>query len=369
MIRFRGNLIDLLKQDGWIVETLTPYDATYTKALGEIADEAHSITMSRWISPYKDMLMCLEFAWFCIRRRRSYQVVHTMTLKPNVFLAPMARLMLARKTRIVGLISGLGSYLSRKIEMRDIQSKIFITCCKIAFGCLDKVWVQNPEDINKLVSNGLLLEDKCILGLGSGISPITREECLDLIDKSYNKRLSDNSAYIFVCAARATREKGILDVVKAAAITDTTPFKIVILAPSESDGTNCLDGIDLPSNVEYIDKFMRLEKVEELVRDCYAVCLPSYYPEGVPRFLLEGLSWGKPVITTANPGCKETINNRSNGFICQARNEEDLSQALTRLISLSKEEYRSFCLNSLGLAEERFSTAVLWSRIKQLYRN
>ena len=72
------------------------------------------------------------------------------------------------------------------------------------------------------------------------------------------------------------------------------------------------------------------EKVEELVRDCYAVCLPSYYPEGVPRFLLEGLSWGKPVITTANPGCKETINNRSNGFICQARNEEDHHRVFVR---------------------------------------
>ena len=52
-----------------------------------------------------------------------------------------------------------------------------------------------------------------------------------------------------------------------------------------------------------------------LISYSYAVCLPSYYREGVPRFLIEGLCQAKPIITTNCAGCKETVLDKINGFI------------------------------------------------------
>ena len=70
--------------------------------------------------------------------------------------------------------------------------------------------------------------------------------------------------------------------------------------------------------------------------DC--VVLPSYYNEGVPRCLMEGMSMGKPIITTDNVGCVELIRDGINGFMCQKRDAVDLSLKMENLINLSENE-------------------------------
>ncbi|MNV93941.1 Glycosyl transferases group 1 [compost metagenome] len=47
---------------------------------------------------------------------------------------------------------------------------------------------------------------------------------------------------------------------------------------------------------------------------------------------------GKPIITTDNVGCRETVNHEINGFICQPQNTESLLQVLDRMIRLSHQE-------------------------------
>ena len=42
--------------------------------------------------------------------------------------------------------------------------------------------------------------------------------------------------------------------------------------------------------------------------------LPSYYPEGVPRALIEAAAMGKPVITTDSPGCRDVVDADETGY-------------------------------------------------------
>ena len=73
---------------------------------------------------------------------------------------------------------------------------------------------------------------------------------------------------------------------------------------------------------------------------CHIDCLvfPSYYREGVSRILLEAASMGKPIITSNNIGCKEVVNDKETGFLCQPKNVEDLIEKIESFIQLSPQQ-------------------------------
>ena len=72
---------------------------------------------------------------------------------------------------------------------------------------------------------------------------------------------------------------------------------------------------------------------EILKSDC--IVLPSAYPEGTPRTLLEAASIGRPIITTDAPGCRSTVDDGINGYLCALRNAEDLQAKIEEIIALS----------------------------------
>jgi glycosyltransferase involved in cell wall biosynthesis len=59
--------------------------------------------------------------------------------------------------------------------------------------------------------------------------------------------------------------------------------------------------------------------------------LPSYR-EGVPKFLLEAASAGRPIITTDVAGCRETVLQGQNGMLVPPRDSIALSRAIKTLV-------------------------------------
>jgi N,N'-diacetylbacillosaminyl-diphospho-undecaprenol alpha-1,3-N-acetylgalactosaminyltransferase len=92
--------------------------------------------------------------------------------------------------------------------------------------------------------------------------------------------------------------------------------------------------------------------------------LPSYYREGVPRTLLEGLAMGKPVITTDHPGCREVVDDGQNGYLIPTHNSAALADKL-RLLMDSPENRRKFGQHSRWKAENEFSESLVVGRIIQ----
>ena len=69
--------------------------------------------------------------------------------------------------------------------------------------------------------------------------------------------------------------------------------------------------------------------------DC--IVLPSYR-EGTPRSLLEAAAMAKPIITTNVVGCKEVVEHGVNGFLCVAKNVEDLALKMKHMTQLTNDE-------------------------------
>ena len=65
---------------------------------------------------------------------------------------------------------------------------------------------------------------------------------------------------------------------------------------------------------------------------CSIACLPSYYREGVPRFLIEAAASGRPIVTTDTPGCREIVLHGDNGLLVPARDPVALADALETLL-------------------------------------
>src|SRR5690606_28349965 len=95
--------------------------------------------------------------------------------------------------------------------------------------------------------------------------------------------------------------------------------------------------------------------------------LPSYYPEGVPRSILEAMAFSLPIVTTDMPGCRETVVHGRNGFLVPPRDSRSLAARLGELMNSSELRTR-FGQESLRVVNLKFSeTEVVRRVLAELY--
>jgi glycosyltransferase involved in cell wall biosynthesis len=90
------------------------------------------------------------------------------------------------------------------------------------------------------------------------------------------------------------------------------------------------------------------------IREADVVVLPSYYPEGVPRSLLEAMACGKAIITTDTPGCREVVEPGINGFLVKPKDPADLAEAMVSMMD-NPEMVAAMGRASRRMVQERFS--------------
>lgn len=93
------------------------------------------------------------------------------------------------------------------------------------------------------------------------------------------------------------------------------------------------------------------------------VVLPSYR-EGVPRSLIEGLSLGKCIVTTDTPGCRETVIDGRNGYLCPVRDRYGLARVIAQIDGEFLAKAGPY---SRQLCEERFDVRKLNALTFDLY--
>ena len=379
LYRFREDLIRRLKLDGHYVDAISEYDSFYSPKIVSLVNNYYPFKIYRWINLLSDIKLLINFSLFLLLKKfknQNYDIIHTITAKPNLIMAPIARIILGKKTRIVSLVSGLGSFLGPVVigeGKKGVKKIIIRNLLRIIFKSFNSVWLQNPDDIDAMIRSNIISHRQSVLAYGSGVS--LRENYVDRKSLFYSKikefTKDENffrKKYILLCAARAIKEKGILDFITAVQLYQAWQGNFILIAPEEANGENCLDNIGDIDNLLIINQFQDPEVIDLFVTNSYAVCLPSYYNEGIPRFLLEGLCFSKPVITTNSPGCKETVVDGVNGYIVNPRDPKSLSVAMKKVFSLTEEQYQQMCLSSRKMVEKKFSSNKIYEIVKsELY--
>lgn len=107
------------------------------------------------------------------------------------------------------------------------------------------------------------------------------------------------------------------------------------------------------------------EKKKKLLEESQLLILPSYN-EGLPIAILEGISYGLPIIATNVGSISEAIIDYHNGFLIQPGNPLDIEKSIINIIS-NLDLWRKMSFNSKKLALEKFDEKIFFIELRKLY--
>jgi N,N'-diacetylbacillosaminyl-diphospho-undecaprenol alpha-1,3-N-acetylgalactosaminyltransferase len=366
MYHFRGGLIKILVDKGFEVYVIVP-PGEFSEKLKALGARVIQVNMHRFISPSRDFLLIMVL--YRIFKKHGFDLVHNMTIKPNIYGTISAKL--AGIKKIVCLVSGIGFVFSDYSGIKSLLLRWPIYYLyRFAMHLSHKTWFQNPDDFEYFVQQKLITRNKGVVIRSGGISTkdyrpesVTKNEMDDLRQEL---KISSNTLCVLMVAARMIWSKGVREFVEAAkALHHEYPeWRFLLVCPKDPGSPDSVPESFISSNKNgkliIIDDFRYDIKVFESISEI--MVLPSYYREGVPRTLLEGLSMGMPIITTDHPGCRETVGDGKNGFLIPIKNSEKLIEKLK--ILMADESLRAkFGRFSRAKAETEFNESLVVSRV------
>ncbi|HQG76873.1 MAG TPA: glycosyltransferase [Bacteroidales bacterium] len=110
------------------------------------------------------------------------------------------------------------------------------------------------------------------------------------------------------------------------------------------------------------------DELEQLIKNSSFVIVPSECYENNPMTIIEGYSFGKPVIATHLGGIPELIEEGKTGFSFEMRNIEGLKNLIEFTSRLSDDEYRTMSLNARQFVEEYYAKEVHYEKLLNIYK-
>jgi glycosyltransferase involved in cell wall biosynthesis len=241
-------------------------------------------------------------------------------MKPVLYGTLAARLCGVR--HIVNALAGMGWILASGTRLARIMKWGVLSFFRVILP-RTSVIVQNRDDA------------ELIRGLGCHQVHLIRGAGVDVAASEVS--FEPPGPCVVLLAARMLWDKGVGEYVEAARILRTRGVSVRMLLIGDPDESNPAsiprDALRAWHDSGVIEWLGHRDDVPELLRRSHIVCLPSYYREGIPKFVLEGLAAGLPVVTTDAPGCRETVDDGVNGLLVPPRDALALADALDRLIS------------------------------------
>lgn len=351
LVNFRAGLIRALVNAGYEVVAVAPSDE-YCVRLPDLGCRYVSLPMdNKGTHPGRDLLLLWQF-YLLIRKERP-NIYLGFTIKPNIYGSLAARLL---RIPVINNITGLGSAFTEESWLSRLVKGLY----RLALSRSIRIFFQNNDDRQLFLKMGLVCEEVTDRLPGSGV---------DLAYFTHTPKITSTSAkenFRFLLIARMLWDKGVREYVEAARL----------LLQSNPHAEFCLVGfvdVQNPAAVssEQMDEWVAEGVVnylgvsddvrdEILAADC--VVLPSYYPEGVPRSLLESAAMARPIITTDSVGCREVVDDGSNGFLCEPRDAEDLAAKMEQMMNLSAKERFQMGKNGRAKMEQEFDELIVIER-------
>ena len=170
-------------------------------------------------------------------------------------------------------------------------------------------------------------------------------------------------------ASRLLISKGVREFIEAANIIKKNGIKVKFYLVGKIDLLNPL-GIDLNSINDWdsnkcIEYLGYRDDIHRIIQKCHLVVLPSYYPEGLPKVLCEAAACGRAIITTDEPGCRESIEENITGLLVPSRNSSKLAEAICKIINDKKLSEMS--VSARSRAEKFFSIESIVEKHIKIY--
>lgn len=259
-------------------------------------------------------------------------------------------------------LAGLGRFFSNNKKPTSYELAILRLYIYV-IDRADLIVVQNFEDF--LFIQSWCKRAKIMQTDGSGVDEVRFNLNYSIPKDFYQEyNLSTQSNYFLYCG-RIMEEKGVFELIEgfktAKRLGHLKNWELIIagwfpnksIIPRFNDQTEGIKSIHFLGYINDVRPLLKLSQVS---------VLPTNYPEGVPRILIESLAFGLPIITTDNKGSKETCS-FNNGIILSEKSNICLAQSLIDFEKFTSEEYQVMSNNSRSLFENRFCSDIIYHNI------
>lgn len=299
---------------------------------------------------------------FTLYRNLAPDLVHHVTIKPVLYGSWVA--LFQKNVRVVNAITGLGG-LEFAFSNGDKQATfkkwlVHYSYRKVLRNPRSRTIFQNDENREKFIKEGWVDPSQARMIRGSGA------DC-----SVYYPDGEPESPPIILLAARMIWDKGIREFIDAALIIrKKRPDVRFVLAGLSDDGNeNAVPEKQLREWTEQgvAEWWGHRDDMPEIFRRVTMVVLPTWYPEGVPKVLIEAAASGKPLITTDRPGCRDIVRDGVNGMLIPSHDTDSLIKAIEYLLD-HPDIARRYGDTGREIVQTGFSEEIVKSQTLDLYK-
>ena len=260
-----------------------------------------------------------------IYRREQFDFLFHYTIKSVIYGSWAAR---NAGVPQIPVITGLGYTFLKK----NLLNRLVISLYKRTIRSAESVWFLNQTDQQVFTTLNILPFENTRLINGEGVDTM----------KYHTTRLLTTNPFTFLYIGRMLWDKGVgLCVEAARIIKERYPQAVFnILGPLSSDNPNNISPTQLEEwhNSGVVNYIGCTSNVLPHVEESTCIVLPTFYPEGMPRVLMEAASMQRPIIASNVPGCREVVIDGKNGFLCLKKNVNSLVASMEKMLTLSQQE-------------------------------
>lgn len=322
---FRKEIIESLIENGYSVLISCPYGEKFKliEDIEYIYDDP--VIDRRGTSVTADAK--LFFHYMSVLKKYRPDVVLTYTVKPNVYCGIASHIL---KIPVISNVTGFGSVLQKSGMIR----KFIMTLFKISFRRSACVMFQNSTNMRFAEESGMVKGGRLLIP-GSGVNT----DRFPLIKYPDGGDGINGGKVVFNYIGRILKEKGVDVYIEAAKRIKkkypNTEFNMLgFIEPTENHYEKELKELEKDGIIRYLGS---QKDVRPFIALSHATIHPSMYGEGMSNVLLESASSGRPVITTDNPGCRETFIDSETGLLFKGGDADSLCNIIERFLSMPNE--------------------------------
>lgn len=339
---FRRELIGRLAADGHEVYISVPEDDRnkYFEALG--CRLIITPMSRRGVNPLEDLELLRQYRRMMTELKPD--IVFSYTIKPNIYGSLAANRM---RIKQVCNITGTGATFLGGGLVSHVAKMMYRLSVRRAY----KVFFQNTGDRDFFVSRGMAPADSQLLP-GSGVNLEQHSLC----------PMPEGETVSFIYIGRVMAVKGIEQYLACAAhIRSRYPYTRFYIAGfiEEARFEPVIKAACEKGDIEYLG-FQ--EDIDQWLRRCHCVILPSLGGEGVPNALLEAAATGRACIASRVNGSVDAVEEGRTGYLFAPGSERELIEKAEQFLSLSREEQSAMGLAGRAKMEREFDRELVIAR-------
>ena len=288
------------------------------------------------LNPFLELRSLLDL--MRIYRRLKPDLVQHYTVKPNVYGAVAASL--TGVPVVFGGVVGLGSAFAPGGIKRAVLRTGVRAFYVLGTALSDRMTFQIEHDAQLLCGNSPRGRRKAII-IPGGSSVDLHTFSQESVSQTEREKIRNELGLrpddlIVTMASRLLYNKGVPEYVEAArSIRARRRDAYFVLAGERDTGsrdTVTAEDLDAWANEGSIRHIGYRDDMPQLLASSDVVVLPTYYPEGIPRVLIEAAAMSRPIVATTIPGVTEVVEDGVNGSLVPPRDAGALAAAIVALL-------------------------------------